>query len=91
VLARELRVLVIEPVALKDLPLDARRRLLGQHTIPGERSFNRVQPGTFGGAPEQRLMHELAHILLGHKPTMMFRDPKNILALRAHNHPSRPR
>jgi len=40
-LARELRVPVIEPVTLKDLPLDARRRLLGQHTIPGERSFNR--------------------------------------------------
>jgi hypothetical protein len=31
-------------------------------------------------------MHELAHILLGHKPTMMFMDPKNDLALRAHNH-----
>jgi Zn-dependent peptidase ImmA (M78 family) len=30
-------------------------------------------------------MHELAHIFLGHKPTMLFMDPSADLALRTHD------
>lgn len=93
VLARELRVVVIEPDALKDLPEDVRRRLLGEHsgswsavTIPDKRSPLIVYNPTHSAARQNSdLMHELAHILLGHKPTMMFMDPNTDLALRAHN------
>jgi hypothetical protein len=93
VLARELRVEVIEPAALKDLPEDVRRRLLGQHantwsavTIPGKTIQLIVYNPTHSAVRQNSdLMHELAHILLGHKPTMMFMDPNNDLALRAHN------
>jgi hypothetical protein len=93
VLARELRVQVIEPSALKDLPEDVCRRLLGEHsdtwsaiTIPGERIQLIVyNPRHSAARQNSDLMHELAHILLGHKPTMMFMDPNNDLALRAHN------
>jgi hypothetical protein len=93
VLARELRVEVIEPSALKDLPDDVRRRLLGEHsatwsavTIPGKRIQLIVYNPTHSAARQNSdLMHELAHILLGHKPTMMFIDPNTDLALRAHN------
>jgi len=85
---------VIEPAVLKDLPLDVRRRLLGEHadswsaiTIPGEHNHLIVYNPTHSAARQNSdLMHELAHILLGHKPTKMFMDPKNDLALRAHNH-----
>jgi len=93
VLARELRVEVIEPSALKDLPEDVRRRLLGEHsdtwsavTIPGKRTHLVVyNPKHSTARQNSDLMHELAHILLGHKPTMMFLDPHNDLALRTHN------
>jgi hypothetical protein len=93
VLARELRVQVIEPAALKDLAEDVRRRLLGEHadtwsaiTIPGVRVHLIVyNPKHSAARQNSDLMHELAHILLGHKPTMMFMDPNNDLALRAHN------
>jgi hypothetical protein len=93
VLARELRVTVIDPSVLKDLPEDVRRRLLGEHadtwsaiTIPGDRAHLIVyNPKHSAARQNSDLMHELAHILLDHKPTMMFMDPNNDLALRAHN------
>jgi hypothetical protein len=93
VLARELRVEVIEPGGLKELPDDVRRRLLGQHsdcwsaiTIPGKRRPLIVyNPSHSGARQNSDLMHELAHIFLGHKPTMLFVDPNTDLALRTHD------
>jgi IrrE N-terminal-like domain len=93
VLARELRVRVIEPAALTELPEDVRRRLLGQHsdcwsaiTIPGKRRPLVVyNPAHSAARQNSDLMHELAHIFLGHKPTMLFLDPSADLALRTHD------
>jgi hypothetical protein len=93
VLARELRVEVIQPANLKDLSEDVRRRLIGQHsdcwsaiTIPGERRFLIVyNPSHSAARQNSDLMHELAHIFLGHKPTMLFLDPNTDLALRTHD------
>jgi hypothetical protein len=93
VLARELRVDVIQPADLKELPEDVRRRLLGQHsdcwsaiTIPGKRRPLIVyNPSHSAARQNSDLMHELAHIFLGHKPTMLFVDPNADLALRTHD------
>jgi IrrE N-terminal-like domain len=92
VLAQELHVEVIEPSALTELREDVRRRLLGEHsdcwsaiTIPGTRHLIVYNPRHSAARQNSDLMHELAHILLGHKPTMMFMDPQNDLALRTHD------
>lgn len=93
VLARELRVNVVEPADLKDLPDDVRRRLLGKHsdcwsaiTIPNKRRPLIVyNPAHSAARQNSDLMHELAHILLGHKPTTVFIDPNTGMALRTHD------
>lgn len=93
VLSRELRVAVVQPADLKDLVEDARRRLLGQHsdcwsaiTIPGkQRPLIVYNPSHSVARQNSDLMHELAHILLGHKPTLVFIDPNTNLALRTHD------
>lgn len=93
VLARELQVAVVQPSDLKHLAEDVRRRLLGQHsdcwsaiTIPGKRRPLIVyNPSHSEARQNSDLMHELAHILLGHKPTMVFIDPNTNLSLRTHD------
>lgn len=92
VLARELRIVIIPPSDLKDLPQDVGRRLVGQHsdcwsaiTIPGKRPLIVYNPSHSTARQNSDLMHELAHILLGHKPTMVFIDPSTGLALRSHD------
>jgi IrrE N-terminal-like domain len=93
VLARELRVAVVQPADLEHLAEDVRRRLLGHHsdcwsaiTIPGKRRPLIVYNPTHSRARQNSdLMHELAHILLGHKPTRVFIDPNTDLSLRSHD------
>ena len=93
VLARELGVEVIEPAALKELLEDVGRRLVGQHsdcwsaiTIPGKRRPLIVyNPSHSAARQNSDLTHELAHLFLGHKPTMLFMDPNADLALRTHD------
>jgi len=93
VLARELQVAVIQPPDLKHLAEDVRRRLLGHHsdcwsaiTIPGKRRPLIVyNPSHSAARQNSDLMHELAHILLGHKPTVVFIDPNTDLSLRTYD------
>jgi IrrE N-terminal-like domain len=90
VLARELQVAVVQPADLKHLAEDVRRRLLREHsdcwsaiTIPGkERPLIVYNPSHSAARQNSDLMHELAHILLGHKPTVVFIDPNTDLSLR---------
>ena len=84
---------MIQPTDLKHLADDARRRLVGKHsdcwsaiTIPGKRRPLIVyNPAHSAARQNSDLMHELAHILLGHKPTRVFIAPNTGLALRAHD------
>jgi len=92
VLARELRVEVIDPSALRELSEDVRRRLLGEHsdtwsaiTVPGKCPLIVYNPRHSTARQNSDLMHELAHILLGHKPPMIFMDPNHDLVLRSHD------
>jgi hypothetical protein len=91
-LASELRVAVVQPSDLKDLSADVCRRLLGKHsdcwsamTIPGKRPLIVYNPAHSAARQNSDLMHELAHVLLGHKPTRVFIDPHTGLALRTHD------
>jgi Zn-dependent peptidase ImmA (M78 family) len=89
-LARELQVPVVQPADLKHLAEDVRRRLLRQHsdcwsaiTIPDkERPLIVYNPSHSAARQNSDLMHELAHILLAHKPTVVFIDPNTDLSLR---------
>lgn len=91
--ADELRVEIVQPADLRHLPYDVRRRLLGEHsdrwsaiTIPSERRPLVVyNPSHSEVRQNSDLMHELAHIILGHKPTTVYIDPNTGLALRTHD------
>jgi IrrE N-terminal-like domain len=93
VLARELRVEVIQPADLRHLETDVHRRLVGKHsdcwsaiTVPANpRPLIVYNPAHSAARQNSDLMHELAHILLGHKPTRVFIDPSTDLALRTHD------
>jgi hypothetical protein len=95
VLARELRVEVLPPSELRYLAPDVIRRLTREHadcwsaiTIPGKRSTLIVyNPAHSEARQNSDLMHELAHIFLGHKPTFVFIDPQTGLAIREHDKP----
>ena len=92
-LAKELRVPVIPPSELKHLSAEVALRLTHEHadcwsaiTIPGKSSALIVyNPAHSEARQNSDLMHELSHIFLGHKPTMVFIDPKSGLAIREHD------
>lgn len=92
-LADLLSVLIVRPDELADLPADVRHRLLNEHE--GNWSAITVTDGkshliviNSSHAPTRvnsSLAHELAHIILGHEPSLMFMSPGSGIALRTHN------
>lgn len=92
-LAALLSVPVLGPEALADLPDDCRKRLLGRHnenwsaiTVGnGGCHLIVVNPEHASTRQNSNLAHELAHIILGHEPSMMFVSAKSTVALRTHN------
>lgn len=92
-LAEMLRVIVIGPTDLTELADDVRHRLLNDHgdnwsaiTVTDGQTHLVVENSSH--APTRRhsnLAHELAHIILGHEPSMMFMSPNSGLALRTYN------
>jgi len=92
-LGEELKVEIVTPELLADLPEDSRDRLVGEHsdcwsaiTIPHKQCPLVVyNPAHSPARQNSDLMHELAHILLEHEPGNTFIDPNSGLALRAHD------
>jgi hypothetical protein len=92
-LAALLGVAIIAPNGLPDLPEDIRHRLVTDHkdvwsaiTVTDGRAHlivaNPSHPRT---RRNSSLAHEIAHIILGHEPSMMFMSPNSGMALRTHN------
>lgn len=92
-LAAELDVCLRTPSELSTLPPDVARRLLTQHsaswsavTILGaKRPLLVYNPAHSPARTSNDLMHELAHILLNHRPTLVFIAPHSRLALRTYD------
>jgi Zn-dependent peptidase ImmA (M78 family) len=92
-LAELLAVPVVGPAELPDLPLDCRERLANEHSdtwsavTVASGKYHLIVVNT-GHAPTRRnsdLAHEIAHLILGHEPSMMFVNPASGTALRTHN------
>jgi Zn-dependent peptidase ImmA (M78 family) len=92
-LAELLGVSIVASRDLSDLPADVRRRLENDHrdcwsaiTVTDGRGHLIVtNPSHAQTRLNSSLAHELAHIILGHEPSMMFMSPKSGTALRTHN------
>lgn len=98
ILGEELNVEIITPQALhqacpEDLPADCVQRLLSTHseawsaiTIPNsQKPLIVYNPEHSPARQNSDLMHELAHLFLGHEPGMTFIDPQSGMALRTHD------
>lgn len=92
-LAGLLSVPVLGPSELLDLPDDCKRRLIKDHLenwsaiTVGNGEHHLIIINT-AHAPTRRnsdLAHELAHVIIGHQPSMMFVSPGSGVALRTHN------
>jgi IrrE N-terminal-like domain len=78
---------------LSDLPEDVRARLSTEHRdswsaiTVSEGSSHLVVVNSCHAKTRlnSSLAHEIAHIILGHEPSMMFMSPTSSLALRTHN------
>jgi Zn-dependent peptidase ImmA (M78 family) len=92
-LAELLGVSVVTPDELTDLAEDIRRRLVDDHrdcwsaiTVTDGRGHLIVSnPAHAQTRLNSSLAHEIAHIILGHEPSMMFMSPNSGMALRTHN------
>jgi Zn-dependent peptidase ImmA (M78 family) len=92
-LAELLGVSVVAPKDLSDLPEDIQRRLVADHrdcwsaiTVTDGRGHLIVtNPSHAQTRLNSSLAHEIAHIILGHEPSMMFMSPNSGMALRTHN------
>jgi len=92
-LADLLGVAIITPNDLPELPEDIRHRLVTDHedvwsaiTVTDGRAHLIVaNPSHALTRRNSSLAHEIAHIILGHEPSMMFMSPNSGMALRTHN------
>jgi len=92
-LAELLGVFIVGPDELADLAPEVRQRLLNDHednwsaiTVgDGQSHMIVVNSSHPKSRTNSNLAHELAHIILGHDPSMMFISPNSGVALRTHN------
>lgn len=84
---------VVTPTELSDLAVDVRQRLVHDHrdcwsaitVTDGASHLIVVNPSHAQTRLNSSLAHEIAHIILGHEPSMMFMSPNSGMALRTHN------
>ena len=92
-LARILDVSILTPDDLPDLPVKVRRRLMTEFrdhwsaitVMDGSSHLIVTNSAHASTRQNSSLAHELAHIILGHEPSLMFMTPKSGLAIRTHN------
>jgi len=91
--AKLLAIPIIEPGQLTDLPSDVRSRLLSAHSNEwsaitvsfGKSHLIVVNPTHAPTRSNSSLAHEIAHVILGHEPSMMYMTPRAGVMLRTHN------
>jgi Zn-dependent peptidase ImmA (M78 family) len=92
-LADLLGIFIVALHELSELASDIRQRLLNDHednwsaiTVSNGQSHMIVVNSSHPVArTNSNLAHEIAHIILGHEPSMMFISPSSGTALRTHN------
>src|SRR5580658_5886314 len=92
-LAGLLEVSVLSPMDLEGLDANICERLLKDHrdcwsaiTVTDGRNHLIISnPAHAETRTRSSLAHEIAHIILGHEPSMMFMSPQSGMALRTHN------
>jgi Zn-dependent peptidase ImmA (M78 family) len=92
-LAGLLSVLVLPIEGLPGLPTQVSQRLLNQYedywsaitVTDGGNHLIVTNPSHAATRRNSSIAHELAHIILGHEPSMMFLSPKSGIAIRTHN------
>ena len=88
-LAESLKATIVTPRDLPGLPSDVCQRLVFEHegiwsaiTISSRPPLIVYNPAHSEGRQNSDLMHEVAHLLLGHVPGTVYIDPKSGIALR---------
>jgi Zn-dependent peptidase ImmA (M78 family) len=92
-LAELLSVVVVGPSELREIPDECKRRLVNDHSenwsaitvANGKHHLIVVNTSHALTRRNSDLAHELAHLILGHEPSMMFASPGSGIALRTHN------
>lgn len=92
-LAGLLSVIVLSPEDITDLPSDCRQRLARDHSenwsaitvANGRQHLIVVNTSHAPARRNSNVAHELAHVILGHEPSLMFASPTSGTALRTHN------
>jgi Zn-dependent peptidase ImmA (M78 family) len=92
-LAELLSVPVVGPDELRDLPADCMQRLGNEHSnswsaitvASGKHHLIVINTSHATTRRNSDLAHELAHLILGHEPSMMFVSPASGTALRTYN------
>jgi Zn-dependent peptidase ImmA (M78 family) len=92
-IAELLSIPVLKPEQLTELPGDVRNRLLRNHSdtwsaitvSDGNMHLIVLNPMHSATRSNSSLAHEIAHVILGHEPSIMFVTPKSGVALRTHN------
>jgi len=92
-LAELLSIPVLNPDDLPGLPVECGRRLINDHSenwsaitvANGKHHLIVINPEHAPTRKNSDLAHELAHVILGHEPSMMFASPGSQIALRTHN------
>jgi Zn-dependent peptidase ImmA (M78 family) len=92
-LANLLSVPVLELDDLRDLPIDCKHRLANEHSdswsaitvTSGKHHLIVINSSHALTRRNSDLAHELAHLILGHEPSLMFVSPNSGTVLRTHN------
>lgn len=92
-IARLLAIPIVVPKDLSELPNEVRQRLLQEHSdawsaitvSDGNKHLIVVNPTHAVTRTNSSLAHEIAHVILGHEPSMMFMTPQSGVSLRTYN------
>lgn len=92
-IAQVLRIPILRPEQLIELPNDVRQRLQQDHSdawsaitvSDGKNHLIVLNPNHAPTRTNSSLAHEIAHVILGHEPSIMFLMPQQEIVLRTHN------